>query len=210
MMLELSPDDTAANASASSIPALSSTSRSKPRPTTRSPAKSGLSRPKALLSLSITATSWPRRDIPSANDDPTRPHPITTTRTCGSSREDARPVWAGALVVRRTVPAIPGGLTLFSRVQTFDRGPPAGFGSAVSQRSAGSHTATQADRLAGVRFRCVVLGGLRPRGGLSDALGGRAGGVFVDTVDRAGGGGSDAGRGGQLPAERPCLPFRWR
>src|ERR1700742_4991593 len=105
---------------------------------------------------------------------------------------------------------MPGGPTLFSRVQTFDRGTSADFGSAVSQRSAEPHTAAQADRLAGVRFRRAVLGGLRPRRDLSDALGGRAGGVLVDTVDRAGGGGGDAGRGGQLPAERACLSFRRR
>src|ERR1700761_6475108 len=108
MMLELSPDDTAAKASASSIPALSSTSRSNPRPSTRSPAKSGLSRPKAVPSLSMTATSWPSRDSPSATDDPTRPHPITTTRTGGSSRRacylsgstanrGGQPVWAKTL-----------------------------------------------------------------------------------------------------------------
>lgn len=57
MMLELSPEDTAANASASSMPALSSTSRSNPWPSTRSPAYSGLSRLKAVLSRSMTATS---------------------------------------------------------------------------------------------------------------------------------------------------------
>src|ERR1700761_6156380 len=111
MMLELSPDDTAAKASASSIPALSSTSRSNPRPSTRSPAKSGLSRPKAVPSLSMTATSWPSRDSPSATDDPTRPHPITTTRTGGSSRRacylsgstanrGGQPVWTRTLSSR--------------------------------------------------------------------------------------------------------------
>ena len=41
MMLELSPEDTAANAPASSMPARSSTSRSKPMPSTRSPENSG-------------------------------------------------------------------------------------------------------------------------------------------------------------------------
>src|SRR3954470_17548455 len=86
MMLELSPEDTAANASDPSIPALSSTSRSKPWPSTRSPANSGLSRLKAALSRSMTATSWPIRDSPSATEDPTRPHPITTTRTWRSFR----------------------------------------------------------------------------------------------------------------------------
>jgi hypothetical protein len=81
MMFELSPEDTAANAPASSMPARSSTSRSKPMPSTRSPGNSGLSRWKAVLSRSMTATSWPIRDRLSDNDAPTRPHPITTTRT---------------------------------------------------------------------------------------------------------------------------------
>jgi hypothetical protein len=31
----------------------------------------------------MTATSWPIRDKLSDSDAPTRPHPITTTRTCG-------------------------------------------------------------------------------------------------------------------------------
>src|SRR6202034_1159037 len=96
MMLELSPDDTAAKASAPSIPAFSRTSRSKPRPSTRSPPNSGLSRLNAVLSLSITATSWPIRDSPSATDEPTRPHPITTTRTrgpLGPAGHSGQPVW---------------------------------------------------------------------------------------------------------------------
>src|SRR6201996_7265900 len=123
MMLELSPDDTAAKASASSIPALSSTSRSNPRPSTRSPAKSGLSRPKAVPSLSMTATSWPSRDSPSATDDPTRPHPITTTRTGGSSRRacylsgstanrGGQPVWTRTLSSREPYRESPLGLLL--------------------------------------------------------------------------------------------------
>src|ERR1700753_280869 len=96
MMLELSPDDTAAKASAPSIPAFSSTSRSNPKPSTRSPANSGLSRLNAALSLSITATSWPMRDRPSATEEPTRPHPITTTRTrgpLGPTSRSGQPVW---------------------------------------------------------------------------------------------------------------------
>src|ERR1700722_17272297 len=75
MMLELSPDDTAAKASASSIPAFSSTSRSNPKPSTRSPANSGLSRLKALLSLSITATGGPIRESPATTGGRPRPHP---------------------------------------------------------------------------------------------------------------------------------------
>src|SRR5690349_15369572 len=83
MMFELSPEDTAANAPASWIPARSSTSRSKPMPRTRSPGNSGESRLNAVDSRSITATSWPILASPSASDAPTRPHPITTTRTVG-------------------------------------------------------------------------------------------------------------------------------
>src|SRR6201999_25774 len=96
MMLELSPDDTAAKASAPSIPAFSSTSRSNPKPSTRSPPNSGLSRLNAALSLSITATSWPMRDRPSATEEPTRPHPITTPRTrgpLGPPSRSGQPVW---------------------------------------------------------------------------------------------------------------------
>src|ERR1700733_4843816 len=96
MMLELSPDDPAAKASASSIPALSSTSRSNPKPSTRSPANSGLSRLNAVLSLSITATSWPIRDSASATDEPTRPHPTTTPRSgrpLGPTGRSGQPVW---------------------------------------------------------------------------------------------------------------------
>src|SRR5574337_311460 len=85
MILELSPDDTAANALASSMPDRSSTSRSNPIPSTRSPVNSGLSRLKAVLSRSMIATSWPIRDRTSAIEAPTRPHPLTTTRTNGPS-----------------------------------------------------------------------------------------------------------------------------
>ena len=56
MMLELSPLETAANASARSMPAWRSTSSSKPTPVTVVPAKSGPSRRKASASWSMTAT----------------------------------------------------------------------------------------------------------------------------------------------------------
>ena len=81
MMLELSPEDTAANAPASSIPERSNTSRSNPMPNTRWPLNSGDRRWKAAGSRSMIATSWPIRDSASASEAPTRPHPITTTRT---------------------------------------------------------------------------------------------------------------------------------
>src|SRR5215216_2326492 len=80
-MLELSPLDTAANPSASSMPASSSTSRSKPTPLTVLPAKSGPSRRKASESRSITATVWPRFSRLLARVDPTRPQPMITMCT---------------------------------------------------------------------------------------------------------------------------------
>ena len=81
MMLELSPLETAANASARSAPASTSTSRWKPCPTTWRPRKSGPSRRNACASLSITATSCPSRSRLAPSDEPTRPHPMTTTYT---------------------------------------------------------------------------------------------------------------------------------
>src|SRR6202022_3360204 len=102
MMLELSPDDTAAKASASSIPAFSSTSRSNPKPSTRSPANSGLSRLNAVLSMSIYATSWPIRDgVPYPQHPPTqrRAHPAATHDNHShlrSSRPD-QPQWPAGM-----------------------------------------------------------------------------------------------------------------
>ena len=59
MMLELSPLLTAAKAPAESTPASSSVCRSKPRPVTWRPPKSGPSRRKASGSWSMTATLCP-------------------------------------------------------------------------------------------------------------------------------------------------------
>ena len=56
MMFELSPLLTAAKPSARSMPALASTSRSKPTPVTRSPLNDGRSLRKASGSWSMTAT----------------------------------------------------------------------------------------------------------------------------------------------------------
>src|ERR671926_1848636 len=81
MMLELSPLLTAAKAPAESTPASSSVWRSKPRPVTWRPVKSGPSRRKASGSWSITATLWPTSSSRRAMADPTRPQPITTTCT---------------------------------------------------------------------------------------------------------------------------------
>src|SRR3954465_11830934 len=81
MMLELSPLDTAANASAVSMPARSSTPWSKPMPVTLVPLKDGPSRRNASGLLSITDTGWSRSSRLRANVDPTRPQPMITTCT---------------------------------------------------------------------------------------------------------------------------------
>src|SRR4051812_4957836 len=81
MMLELSPEETAANASARWMPAAVSVSRSKPVPTTSWPWKSLPRRRNAWGSRSTTATPCPSRSRARASDDPTRPHPITTMCT---------------------------------------------------------------------------------------------------------------------------------
>ncbi len=83
-MLELSPELTAANAEASSIPASTSTSRSKPTPVTVRPPKEAGSRRNELLSWSMTATDVPAASRDSASVEPTRPHPMITTCTASS------------------------------------------------------------------------------------------------------------------------------
>src|SRR3989440_11926900 len=82
MMLELSPLDTAANASAFSIPAAIMTSRSNPMPVTVRPVNSEPSRRKASGSWSMTATEWPRASRVCARVEPTRPQPMITMCTC--------------------------------------------------------------------------------------------------------------------------------
>src|SRR6185312_7131917 len=125
MMLELSPDDTAANAPASSMPDRSSTSRSKPMPNTRSPEKSGDSRLNAVASRSMIATSWPIRARASARDAPTLPHPITTTRNFGPFRHLAaatRFALAGNCPHNATAtPPLGIGLVLVSKLSTATR-----------------------------------------------------------------------------------------
>src|SRR3954467_5781941 len=81
MMLELSPLETAAKASARRIPAFSSTSWSKPCPVILSPLKPGPSRRNASGSLSMTDTVWLRSSRLRASVEPTRPHPMITTCT---------------------------------------------------------------------------------------------------------------------------------
>src|SRR3954447_15600700 len=105
MMLELSPLLTAANAPAESMPASSSVCRSKPRPVTWRPAKSGPSLRKASGSWSITATLWPMSSSRRAMAEPTRPQPITTTCTL------SLPGTSGAVLTGRALQAamlVPG------------------------------------------------------------------------------------------------------
>src|SRR5690348_10484186 len=81
MMLELSPELTAAKASARSMPALPSTFRSKPIPVTLMPLNCGPRRRKASGSESITLTVWLRSSSERASVEPTRPQPMMTTCT---------------------------------------------------------------------------------------------------------------------------------
>lgn len=80
-MLELSPEDTAAKAPASWMPASTRVSWSKPTPVTLRPAKVGPSRRKASAFWSMTATLWPRCSTVRAKLDPTRPQPMITKCT---------------------------------------------------------------------------------------------------------------------------------
>src|SRR5919107_1057245 len=79
MMLELSPLDTAANASARSTPAVRSTSRSKPKPVTVVPLNSEFSRRNASEFWSMIDTECPRASRLCARVEPSRPHPMITT-----------------------------------------------------------------------------------------------------------------------------------
>src|ERR671920_1627228 len=81
MMLELSPLETAAKASARRMPAFSRTCWSKPIPAILSPLKPGPSLRNASGALSITATVWLRSSRLRASVEPTRPQPMITTCT---------------------------------------------------------------------------------------------------------------------------------
>src|SRR4051795_3883320 len=81
MMLELSPLETAANASARLTPAFSRTSWSKPYPVILSPLNPGPSLRKLSGSLSMTETVWLRSSRLLARVEPTRPQPMITTCT---------------------------------------------------------------------------------------------------------------------------------
>src|SRR3954470_5344975 len=92
MMLELSPLETAANASAVSMPARSSTPWSKPMPVTLVPLKDGPSRRNASGLLSMTDTVWLRSSRLRASVDPTRPQPMITTCTQRTLLRGGRPL----------------------------------------------------------------------------------------------------------------------
>src|SRR6266487_723582 len=81
MMLELSPEETAAKPSARSMPAAVSTCRSNPSPVTVRPLKSCPSRRKASPLRSTTATECPRASRLRARVEPTRPQPMMTMCT---------------------------------------------------------------------------------------------------------------------------------
>src|SRR5919106_5656018 len=170
-MFELSPLETAMNASASLIPASSRTSRSNPIPTMVRASKPGGRRSNACFRLSMMETVWPACESWIVSSAPTRPHPMITT-CIGRTGYDStgRPArWpriesAGGL--RRDGPETDPG------------------GEAGGLLQDGAHAAPQDPRPAGLLFRPPVLGGLRHRG--DDAGLGRSRGrcVLPDVPDR--------------------------
>ena len=124
MMFELSPLDTAAKASARSMPASMSTSRSKPTPVTVSPAKSGPRRRNASGFWSMTATEWPRLSRLCARVEPTRPHPMITMCTLVLRRASACARCAPARTVhRRAAATLPRERRPRTRAHGLPRGP---------------------------------------------------------------------------------------
>ena len=164
-------------------------------PSTVVPGKSLPNRRNEVHSRSTTATSCPIRTSDSASDDPTRPHPITTMYTGDLVSDPARRTarrgyhfaarrgdhFAARRVSLRTVPppTLSSGVGLiglvhglrFAGVQAHDRHQAAAARSTLPQRHTGPHAAAEADRAAGVRVRCDVVGGLRARGDLPGAVG---------------------------------------
>src|SRR3954452_20738301 len=190
MMLELSPLETAANASARRMPAFSSTSWSKPYPVILSPLKPGPRRRKLSGSLSMTDTVWLRSSRLRARVEPTRPHPMITTYT-GETLHGRRGASLATRGCRR-------------RLQTDPPGPQA------AEHAARRDVAVQADRAAGLRERRPLLGGLRPRGGLHHVVGRRGLGVRLLLEDRYLRRRRDADGGRVVPAERARLSQRRR
>ena len=106
-MLELSPLLTAANASARSMPASVSTSRSKPMPVTFLPLNGEPSLRNASGSWSMTATEWPWSSRMWASVEPTRPHPMITMCTTVPSRVQCL-AWRYALSEPTRAPPVKG------------------------------------------------------------------------------------------------------
>src|SRR5688500_7642374 len=142
MMLELSPDETAAKACARSMPASSRVSRSKPMPVTLRPAKSADNRRNALASRSITATECPSVSRLRARAEPTRPQPMITTCTAGTLHAAAPAVRSAA------VPAASESVEL-------ELGSPAAGGACVA-RAADGRVVFVRHGLPGERVRAVV------------------------------------------------------
>src|SRR5215468_10404072 len=215
MILELSPLLTAANASASSIFAATSVSRSKPRPVTVVPRKPSPRRRNASGLMSMTATLWPRLSSWCASDEPTRPHPMITTCTAGTSPFCA--MW----------PRGPAAATLHNRPTC--RRPPSRHGAVSCTRerydagrqaaghrqpgALGPHGACAASETAGAAYLCqrrTVERGLRHAGDLARADR-RWDRVSVPhAVDCPCGGRTDGDSRRLVPPTGTRLPDRWR
>src|SRR6478609_9002889 len=203
MMLELSPLETAANASARLMPAFSRTSWSNPWPVTLSPLKPGPTRRNASGSESMIDTVWLRSSRLRASVEPTRPQPMITTCTTQTLQPPD-------VSTARMHPASRGGSSLSAR--EYRRRVEAGAARPqAAQLAAGGDPAAQAHRPAGVRERRAVVRGLRPGRDPHHAVAGRRVGVRLVLEDRHRGRVRD-GRGGRvLPPDRARLPERrWR
>src|SRR6478609_5551113 len=190
MMLELSPLETAANASAFSTPARSSTPWSKPMPVTLVPLKEGPSRRNASGLLSMIDTVWLRSSRLWASVEPTRPHPMITTCTGETLlRAGRRSAWT-SLADRGSR----------RRIETHPARPQA------AQHPAGRDPSSQAGRPSRLRQRRAVVGGLRPGRDLHHAVRRGRHRLRVVLEDRDPGGHRDADGGGVVPPERARLP----
>src|SRR6478672_3240624 len=167
MMLELSPLDTAAKASARRMPAFSRAALSKPEPVTLSPLKPGPSRRKASGSLSMTETVWLRSSRLRARVDPTRPQPMITTCT----EETLHAADPRQSTARHGPARFGSSLSARGCRRRFQADP---AGAQAAELPAGGDAAAQAHRAPGLRQRRAVVGGLRAGRGLHHALpGGR-------------------------------------
>src|SRR5699024_11604910 len=173
MMFELSPEETAANAVASRIPAFSRTTRSKPAPVTVRPAKPPGSRSNDSGSRSIATTSNPAVSSSIASAAPTRPHPMITT-LMAVPLLTAHTVRAHPVTLLTLAGAVREGAGVLRCVGVQDlqgvrRGEASPRGTPVPERHARGHPPAQADRAAGVRVRRTVLRRVRPAGDLPRA-----------------------------------------